>query len=307
MQQVNSNQAESILGISWEDEVPFGRILNLTTDTIQKINLTNYQLSYRINASADRICLGYRPGIGNQEEHSTCTKILGKGRKCDSCTRKDQIFAAGLHHAHTRDRGSLSAEIISHLERPNYLYIAIFGDGSIKVGTSTARRVGTRLLEQGAFFASIICETSDGFIVRTLEDMITSDIGLVQAISTKRKMKGVLHPVSHNKLRETLNNARDKVSDFLGNLPFKGYSMILDNWDNPVVESTCWKKVLKYPKNLSSGTHDLMIVSICGRIGAVQREAETEFYATDLDEIFGLIIEPGHFPPEDFTIQGELF
>jgi len=69
MQQVNSNQAESILGVSWEDEVPFGRILNLTTDTIQKINLTNYQLSYRINASADRICLGYRPGIGNQEEH----------------------------------------------------------------------------------------------------------------------------------------------------------------------------------------------------------------------------------------------
>ena len=307
MHQFDSNQTESILGISWEDEVPLGRVLNHAADTIQKINLINYQLSYRINASADRICLGYTPVIGNPEEDSACTKVPEKGRKCDSCTRKDQIFAAGLHHAHIRDRGSLSVEIISHLERPNYLYIAIFGDGSIKVGTSTARRIWTRLLEQGAFFASIICETSDGFIVRTLEDMITSDIGLVQAISTKRKMKGILHPVSQNKLRETLNSARDKVSDFLENLPLKGYSMILENWDNPAIESPCWEKVLKYPKNLSSGTHDLTLVSIFGRIGVLQRETETEFYATDLDEIFGLIIEPGHFPPEDFTIQGELF
>ena len=39
----------------------------------------------------------------------------------------------------------------------------------------------------------------------------------------------------------------------------------------------------------------------------IERESETEFYAADLDEIFGIILEPGNFPPEDFTIQGELF
>jgi len=307
MRQADSNQTESLLGISWEDELPFGRILNLTTDTIQRINLTNYQLSYRITEPANRICLGYRPGTGNPEEHSTCTKIPEKGRKCEPCTRKDQIFAAGLHHAHTRDRGSLSAEILNHLEQPNYLYVAIFGDGSIKVGTSTARRIGTRLLEQGAFLASIICETSNGLMVRTLEDMITKDLGLVQAISTKRKMKGVLHPLSQTELRETLNNVCGKVSDFLENLDLEGYSMILDNWYNPAIESPCWKKVLKYPKNLSNGTHDLTLVSICGRIGVLRRETEAEFYAADLDELFGIIVEVGQFPPEDFTIQGELF
>ncbi len=307
MHQADSNQTESILGISWEDEVPSGRILNLRTDTIQKVTLMNYQLNYRIHEPVNRICLGYRPVINDQEENSTCAKIPEKGRKCESCKRKEQIFAAELHHAHTRDRSSLSAEIITHLERTNYLYIAIFGDGSIKVGTSTAKRVETRLLEQGAFFASIICETSDGFIVRTIEDMVTNDIGLVQAISTKRKMKGILHPISQNAMRETLKDATDEVSYFLRSLPLNGYSMILENWDNPVIESPCWKKVLKYPKNLSSGTHDLTLVSICGRIGVLQRESETEFYAADLDEIFGIILEPGNFPPEDFTIQGELF
>ena len=307
MRQADSNQIESILGITWDEGVPCGRILNFSTDTVQEINLTNYQLSYRISEPISRICLGYHPMSEKEQEHSACSKNLEKGRKCEPCIKSDQIFAAGLHHAHTRDRGSLSAEILDHLQRPNYLYIAVFGDGSIKVGTSTARRIQTRLLEQGAFFASIICETVDGFLVRTLEDMVTSEIGLVQAISTKRKLKGILHPVPQNEIREILKNECKKVENFIGNLALEGYSMVLDNWENPAIKSSCWERVLKYPNNLSSGAHDLSVVSICGRIGAFKREDEVEFYVADLGEIFGMVIESGKFPTEDFTIQGQLF
>ncbi len=307
MQEPEKSQTDSILGIDWDNGAPHARLFNCSTEAIQKVPLKNYQLSYRTVEPMTRVCIGFRADTGDNGNSSPCLKIPAKGRKCESCNRRESIFASELHHAHRRDRGSLSSRIIDHLQKPNYLYLAVFADGSTKVGTSTARRIETRLLEQGALLASIICETTDGFIVRTLEDLVTEEMGIVQAISTKRKMQGILQPAHQEEINENLGVAHGKVHKFLEHLAFDGSTLIARNWENPENETACWEKIGKYPNSLSAGAHDLTLISIRGRIGAFQRSTEPDFYAADLEEVFGIVIEKGIFPTDDLSIQGQLF
>ena len=302
-----TQEEHSILGLKWEDGLPFGLFLNLRNNYYEKVNLVNLRLSNRNLDPVRNICLNYRPDNTDQSGYSKCLKFPVKGRKCDPCKAEEQIFAAGLHHAHKRDRGSLNSKVLKHLERPNYLYVAVFQDGSIKVGTSTADRIETRLHEQGAFLASIICETIDGFLVRSLEDIVTDELGIVQAISIKKKMNGLLQPLPRNEIGNTLENACAQVEELLNSLSLAGFTMVMKYWENSSLNSETWQLINHYPSSLRKGAHDLILADFCGRIAAFQRENDPSYYAVDLGELFGVVVEFGLFQADDLNIQGHLF
>lgn len=228
-------------------------------------------------------------------------------RKCTRCSIADSTFASNLHHAHTRDRATLDPAFLVHLAKPNVLYLAAFRDGSIKIGTSAATRGGHRLAEQGAWRARFVAESTDGYAVRQVEDRITVELGLPQAISTKRKLDGMVHPMPDERLDEQLLGHTHEVHELLEVMADSRLSPANTAWVHPYADHAAWGRVHRYPLELAAGSHDLEVVAALGRFVAVQRPGFGDLFVADLQQLYGIELELGDFPSDELAVQDSLF
>lgn len=307
MTQKQEKNAETILRIEWNDGLPHLLVLNCNTDSLEKVPLSNYRLAYRVADPKMRICVNYQLKPRDTSKRRPCLRVPEKGKKCEICKKEDSIFAANLHNAHTKDRGALPAEIVKHMQNPNYLYLAAFDDGALKIGTSRAQRINTRLLEQGALIATIMCETEDGFLIRALEDMVTAEMGIPQSVTTRKKLQGIVTPLPLSEVNAKLSEATRNVKTFIESRFSEECSIVLNEWENPERSAPLWERIHAYPNNLGSGAHDLTIGGARGRLVGFTKGTGDESFVGDLDEIFGVVVEPGSFPTNEMTVQDKLF
>ncbi len=301
----SQNRIVSYLRIFWKDDQPYGQIFDQETDRVTSVDLITHSLTYQVISPIKRICVNYDSKSENRTLDS-CEKLVIKGRKCGACNRRDNIYAAQFHNVHTREPEITSAEILKRMERPNILYIAGFFDGSIKVGTSASVRVQTRLLEQGAIYANLVAETPDGISVRILEDLITEKLGIGQAISTRKKIDGLLNPLKLDALREIVNAASIEVERCISSAKSEESTKIDCNWENEHAYEGCWANIKKYPNSLSAGSHDVKVASVIGKVAALDHSSGMTLVA-DLDEILGLAVELGEFGGDQLSVQEKLF
>jgi len=86
-----------------------------------------------------------------------------------------------------------SEERRKRCEETDYvLYLAVFNDQTLKVGVSTARRVKTRWVEQGADFAAVLAEIQGGRAARKMEDLIGRRRGATKQVRSKRKIASLM-------------------------------------------------------------------------------------------------------------------
>ena len=228
-------------------------------------------------------------------------------RTCERCTIVEATFASNLHHAHTRNRNELDASIRTHLEQPNRLYLASFRDGSIKVGTSTSGRSVERFLEQGAWRARWVADTTDGYRVRELEDLVTEELGLVQAVTSRRKKAGLITPRPDSQLDRTLDDLTDRVHALL-DLPGAPLATQCNMpWTNPAIDSGAAEGAIAYPLDLKSGVHAFEIDDVVGKLAIASRPGGPDRFVIDLAPLFGIICETSAEPPAEIAIQDSLF
>ena len=84
--------------------------------------------------------------------------------------------------------------LTAYLGQPHLLYIATFAHAASKVGTAAAPRRRTRLDEQGPMFATYLTEAPDGRAVRHLEDTLSRELGLAQAVRGTAKTAALRSP-----------------------------------------------------------------------------------------------------------------
>lgn len=272
------------------------------------------RLNYQANAESRRVCLGHSPfrrdaSTGEKPPFHDCTKDPEPGsRRCQRCNIVEATFAANLHHAHTRGPAELDPSIREHLRQPNQLYLAAFRDGSIKVGTSTLERQQIRLEEQGAWLAHIVAATTDGIAVRDLEDRVTEELGLRQAVNASRKLAGMVTPVGDKELLDRLDSSHAAVTELIASMGDSRIEAADMPWTNPVAGNHVWGNLYKYPLQPATGAHDLEIVAALGRIAAVRRPGPgTDVFAFDLQALYGVELEIGDFTSDEIAIQDSLF
>lgn len=145
-----------IIGLTWSSGAPQLRVRRNGAAS-QLVDLAGFSLRYTAGSDSARRCIGHKPFRDTSKPWEDCDRTpLHDGRTCDRCAASDATFASQLHHAHNRAQGELDAAVVKHLKQPNELYLAAFRDGSVKVGTSTAPRLRTRLTEQGAWRARVV-------------------------------------------------------------------------------------------------------------------------------------------------------
>ncbi len=270
--------------------------------------LSGLALQYSTGPDAPRRCIGHKPFRQRGVAWEDCDRPpLHDGRTCDRCAASDATFASQLHHAHNRGAGELDAAVRSHLEQPNNLYLATFRDGSIKVGTSTAPRLQTRLEEQGAWVAQVVATTTDGFAVRSLEDRVTVELGLPQSVSVRRKLAGLIQPVADDALRTELSRWTTTVHALIEQHGDDRVETRSTGWVSPISTDPLWHRVHAYPLKLQSGNHDIEFLTASGRVVVISRPGSSDRFVADIRALFGVEIVIAEVVPDELTVQDSLF
>ncbi len=159
---------------------------------------TGEKLSWTI--TGPRMCIGSRNEAGRLvpcPEH-----IVSRPRqvRCGPCAAVDSmdpcIRCTGI-------RCNASEERRTRCEETDYvLYLAVFNDQTLKVGVSTARRVKTRWVEQGADFATVLAEIQGGRAARRLEDLVGRRRGATKQVRSKRKIASLTEQLDYSVAEE---------------------------------------------------------------------------------------------------------
>ncbi len=277
------------------------------------VDSSGFSLHYRVDPVPVWHCPGHIPWRSGRGDYVDCLNgPQPGGRNCVDCAVAEATFAGSLHHAHLRSPDEIEGAVDDHLRQPHVLYLATFGEGSIKVGTSTSSRTGKRLLEQGALAATIVAEAADGIVVRRVEDLVTDQLGIPQSVGATRKLKGLVNPLSSARLEAALDHGRQAVHDLLdgidlgGDSPESELTPATRPWANPALVALTDDKLFPYRADLRRHAHQLTIDYMVGRM-AVTRSRSGDRFAIDLGRLFGLELELGQFDPVEITVQDSLF
>lgn len=299
----------SILGVEWTTDAVKVRVRDEGRDASRLRNPVGMVLNYRLEPGEPvrRWCVGHHDQVFGYVDCATELAPDESGRTCSRCSAAEAIFASQLHHAHTQPRRGTATPMGRHLEQKNILYLAGFRDGSVKVGTSTATRSQKRLLEQGAWQAIKVAEAADGYAVREIEDQVTTELGITQAVLGGRKLKGLVEPLADAELGQVLDRHARQVIDLVADSSDARLTVLGAAWRNPEATNPVWGEVRRYPLDLRRGSHDLEIRAIVGRMVAVARPASPDLFAIDLQKLFGVELPLGEFVSDEIVIQDSLF
>ena len=297
-----------VTGLTWASGEPLVRVRDDGSATSELVPLVGLVLNYQADREAPRLCVGKTPFRSADGDHYDCMNRPESGSKLGTqCSISDATFASNLHHAHTKDRADIDPAIAEHLRQPNVLYLAAFRDGSVKVGTSTAKRHHKRLTEQGAWRALLVATTTDGYAVRDIEDRITADLEIPQSVSIGRKLDGMASPLSDARLDEELAWRADQVRDLQNRMADKRIEPQREPWTFPGGDAAIWHSLHRYPVRLDTGQHDLEVVAACGRIAVVQRRGTADVFAADIGQVFGIELRLGDYESDELAVQDSLF
>lgn len=299
----------TILALTWADDGPHLRVRDVGAGASRLVPVAGFDLNYRADPSNDpRACLGHVPFRSDRGGYSDCAAPPVAGaRRCDRCTMLEATFASNLHHAHTRGRSELDPAVVAHLAQPNHLYLAAFRDGSMKVGTSTAARLDRRLAEQGAWAARIVARSDDGYAVREIEDRVTAALDLPQSVSAARKLTGLVSPRADAEIEARLADLVEPVHALVVSFADSRLTPQHDSWHNPATGSAELDRLHRYPLKLTSGQHDLRLVTAIGSLVIATRSEGDDRFAINLKGIFGVEVETGDFASDEIAIQDSLF
>lgn len=298
----------TIVGLEWPEDSPVLRVRRGDHLASEMVPLAGMEINYRVAPDALRRCVGHNPFRQPGVAWVDCPNApLHDGYKCDRCAAVDATFASQLHHAHNKATGELDSAVVGHLQQPNDLYLAAFRDGSLKVGTSTRHRTERRLLEQGAWAARVVASATDGRAIRVLEDRVTEELGIPQTVSIVRKIDGVLRPLPDHRLAAELDMWRSRVHELVDRLADESLVTAADDWTFPGANDAVWHRLHRYPRKLSSGTHDIVFLTASGRVVVVGRRAGDDRFVADVRSLYGRVLELGDHRPDELAVQDSLF
>jgi hypothetical protein len=105
----------------------------------------------------------------------------------------------------------LSPEQLAYNSQPHDVYLAHFGGGIIKVGISNSFRTQTRLLEQGARLAIVVCTMPDAQNARAIEDRARSVLRVPENVRGSMKRRLLNLEFDHSLARAELRQRFDRM------------------------------------------------------------------------------------------------
>ena len=303
----NTESIFYLAAVQWQDQKPSLEFRFQGTEPPEFKGANELELRFRIAAEGKRRCIGTVERSKDGTISVPCD-LPAKGlRLCERCQTKDNIAAANMHQAHRRGRESINKSMAEYLTHPHRLYLAIFRDGSLKVGTTRGSSGGNRLVEQGAWYAKYLAQVDDGFMVRELEDLATEELGINQAVDTRKKFAGHLEPLSNQELIDRLERLSNETEGLISKEIGTRGVLLGERWSNPRTEDPMWSDLIAYPAAINQGAHEFTIQSMVGRLAGCNRQGFEENFLLDLQPLVAQPLENGNFEVDELVMQESLF
>ncbi|WP_354178116.1 DUF2797 domain-containing protein [Arthrobacter sp. UYP6] len=298
-------------GVSWDDDGPHlalrppgGVPLSIRLDA-------GTLLGYQVLAGeggALRHCLG---SVKVQDRHTRIStpcpvhSAAERGYQCGPCFARDDWRL--VHNVHRS--GIAPPGLKLYLAQPHWLYVATFADGTTKVGTAADGRKRLRLVEQGAVAASYVARADDGRVVRILEDLITAEAGLVQAVRSGTKTAALAQPLAEDVLDGTNSAHAASVRGLISGAGIGGFVVVEETWQRPDQARTVLgaAAAVPYPLDPGAGEHGLLIQAMVGAAALVMVEGSDTPFLADLARLKGRRLDLGSYRSQLPALQSALF
>ncbi|MFD4366251.1 DUF2797 domain-containing protein [Rhodococcus sp. NPDC058521] len=295
-----------VLGVAWPSTEgdPRLRVLDVSTQQVENIDLRGARIGFEVLGTG-RWCTGRVAfGADGRSEYVACPKQspVEAGSRCAECETKDDFrFVHTIHRS-----GFVSGGLEKHVMQPHWLYIATFANGVHKVGTAANTRKWGRLAEQGAICAHYVAWASDGKVIRVLEDRVTDELQVRQAVRSSAKAAALALPVDSARLEDSTASLAQRVRDMLVPEPEDStFHTVNETWRVAGLRELSVGNRIEYPNELTSGAHGFTVDACVGQ-AAVARIGDVS-YVVDFTRLKGRRVRFGEYSSTLPAVQSALF
>lgn len=186
----------------YDNEVASLEILirNLDSGEIVKIPI-NKDTNIDFMIGENLYCIGY-PDENDEIIPCDSHRKVSKGFQCYECIKKDKLLGCVF----CKGTECVNKNAWDYCQNNKHvIYLAVYTQDYIKVGTSNKNRVLSRLLEQGAQMAMIVGTLDNQMEAKFYEEKISRDFNISQRTSKKILLESILKRIDKDKARADLN------------------------------------------------------------------------------------------------------
>ena len=223
-----------------------------------------------VNILPIKKCVGTIDLVTNRYSPCPYNSNVNKYNTCYSCSKANDFFKCLICHGDSCKNDNHNSR--NYCNDIHYVYLAIYDQNKIKVGTCHEKRKKERLIEQGIIAALYVSKQKSGKMARFVESKIHNEFNIPYQINNTYKINNITeisdYNTSYYKLKEMYKLLIEQLSEYINYNEF----LFLNN----VYDSVLKLKNLseKYSINLSNNYDKIegQIVAIRGNLIAVKKE-----------------------------------
>jgi hypothetical protein len=156
-------------------------------------------------------CIGYLDSQGIPVRCPENSLVRRGMRRCGPCSAMDEMDqcircdGGYCRASEERKKRCLSTEYA--------VYLAVFNDGTLKIGVSSRSRVETRWVEQGADYGGVIGIIEGGLRARQIEHKLGARSDVKKQVRAERKAMHLLKPMSRERAQDIAQGFLDTVKE----------------------------------------------------------------------------------------------
>ncbi len=267
------------LGYGWRDGHPFLRVRHLHDHAVHTLAMGG---EVRLQVTAERRCTGYYDGTVSHPCPDGAR--LRTGVACEACQLRDAFRPCMRCDGSRCPR--LSPAMRRYCQQDHHLYLACFGDDTIKVGTASHPRRRQRIVEQGPL-AAVRVACGEGPAIKRMERMLSQGV-FTETMRRSRKTALLAGSMSPDEARERVLDAAATLGDVLPD-SYHDYLHPPEVVEPPALAAAS-RSLQVQPVQL----HDDVVIAgqVVGAVGhVVFVEDDDGVFAFDLGELKARVIE----------------
>ena len=196
-----------VVGWTWDDGGVVLRSWGGGESLVPKSEPLTGNLSFRIEPG--RFCTGHHDG----DQWRPCPEqaVATRGTRCGPCTQRDAFRPCMTCDGLRCPR--LSRAMLNYCQSDHHLYLACFGDETVKVGTASHRRRDQRIIEQGPLAAARVARAM-GPRIKQMEALLVGS-GFTETMRRSRKTSLMRGSMSESAARDQVTDAARSLEAIL--------------------------------------------------------------------------------------------
>jgi len=195
-----------VVGWTWHDDTVQLRSWSVDEERYTARDLTG-SVAFRV--AAGRHCTGFHDGRALRPCPNAA--VVRRGRQCEACQLQDAFRPCMTCSGSRCPR--LSPKMRSYCQGTHHLYLACFGDPTLKVGTASHHRRDQRVIEQGPLAAMRVA-SADGPSIKRMEHQLV-EAGFTETMRRQRKTVLLQAAMTEEEARGLVASAAGEIASVL--------------------------------------------------------------------------------------------